>query len=421
VFRSSVRRLILLAVLPAVLLPAPAALAAPLDTTTARLARAMRDAGPSSGALVRDLDSGTTLLSVHADDTRAPASVEKLYTTSATLLRDGPAGTIPTVVRAAAAPVDGVVAGPLFLVGNGDPTLDDAGIAALAAAVHPAGVTRVLGGVRGDASAWDARVGGPDSGFGYDSDLGGLLSPLAVARGRDGVRLQRTPATSAAARFLRALRTAGVTVQGAVGQAPAPLDSVEITRRVSPPFGALIAATNVPSDNYLAEMLLKGLGARHGTAGTTAAGAAAARAALDDLGVHPRIVDGSGLSRSDRTTPRQVVRLLQGMARRSVGPAFTASLPVAGSTGTLADRMRGTVAAGRCRAKTGTLRYTTALAGYCTSGDGGTVAFAVLMNGVNVTTGRRIQDRIATAIAGWDGLGAGPAQTPPQGGVTPAT
>jgi len=129
--------------------------------------------------------------------------------------------------------------------------------------------------------------------------------------------------------------------------------------------------------------------------------------------VRPRIVDGSGLSRRDRTTPRQVVRLLQRVANMSFAEPFTASLPVAGVSGTLQRRMRGTAAAGRCRAKTGTLRYTSNLAGYCTSGDGGVVAFALLMNGVNVSTAHDVQDRIATALAGWDGTDAGPDVAPP--------
>ena len=160
---------------------------------------------------------------------------------------------------------------------------------------------------------------------------------------------------------------------------------------------------NGPSDNYLAEMLLKRLGAAHGAGGTTAAGAAAAAAALDDIGVRPRIVDGSGLSRSDRTTPRQVVRLLQRVANMEFAQPFTASLPVAGVSGTLQRRMRGTAAAGNCRAKTGTLRYTSNLAGYCTTGDGGVVAFALLMNGVNVGLRARHPgpDRDGAGGLGW--------------------
>jgi D-alanyl-D-alanine carboxypeptidase/D-alanyl-D-alanine-endopeptidase (penicillin-binding protein 4) len=117
------------------------------------------------------------------------------------------------------------------------------------------------------------------------------------------------------------------------------------------------------------------------------------------FGVAPRVVDGSGLSRSNRTTPRQVVRLLGRMATEAAGPAFEASLAVAGRNGTLVRRMRRTAARDRCRAKTGTLNYVSALAGYCQTTAGARVAFAFLMNGVNVYGAHVLQDRMATALA----------------------
>jgi D-alanyl-D-alanine carboxypeptidase/D-alanyl-D-alanine-endopeptidase (penicillin-binding protein 4) len=410
-----VRRLLILAAVASAtcLLPAGTAAADTLAAVQATLTREMRHAGPSAGAVVRDLDSGRTIFALRADNRRVPASVEKLYVSAAAFMRDGAGARIPTRAVAAAAAVNGVVAGPLYLVGGGDPTLTAAGIRSLAAEVKAAGVTQV-GGVRGDDSAFDHRVGSPDSDYRYDSELGGLLTGLAVNRGWDSKGLQDDPAASAARRFARELKHAGVRVGGDVGAGDAPATAdTEIARVESAPLSEIVAAMNGPSDNYLAEMLLKGLGATHGPGGTTAAGAGAARAALDDIGVRPRIVDGSGLSRRDRTTPRQVVRLLQRVANMTFGEPFTASLPIAGATGTLQRRMRGTAAAGACRAKTGTLRYTSNLAGYCTTGDGGVVAFALLMNGVNVGRAHDIQDRIAAAVARWDGLGAGPTVAPP--------
>jgi D-alanyl-D-alanine carboxypeptidase/D-alanyl-D-alanine-endopeptidase (penicillin-binding protein 4) len=147
-------------------------------------------------------------------------------------------------------------------------------------------------------------------------------------------------------------------------------------------------------------MLLKNLGARFGTGGTTPAGATVVRSQLAPLGVRPSVVDGSGLSRSNRTTPRQVVRLLTNLAGNE---DFFSSLATAGRNGTLAKRMRGTAARDRCRGKTGTLSNVSALAGYCRTRSGRTLAFAILMNGVNPAGARRLQDRMAAAMAGYRG------------------
>ena len=65
--------------------------------------------------------------------------------------------------------------------------------------------------------------------------------------------------------------------------------------------------------------------------------------------------------------------------------------------------MRRTAARDACRAKTGTLSNVSALAGYCDTRDGGRVAFAFLMNGVWPTGARALQDRMAAALARYDG------------------
>ena len=95
--------------------------------------------------------------------------------------------------------------------------------------------------------------------------------------------------------------------------------------------------------------------------------------------------------------------LLTAMDEGVLAQPFEASLPVAGRTGTLHDRMRGTSARDACRAKTGTLSNVSALAGYCRTRDGGRVAFAFLMNYVYPWTARRIQDRMTAALARYDG------------------
>jgi D-alanyl-D-alanine carboxypeptidase/D-alanyl-D-alanine-endopeptidase (penicillin-binding protein 4) len=160
---------------------------------------------------------------------------------------------------------------------------------------------------------------------------------------------------------------------------------------------------NIFSDNYYAETLIKGLGARFGTRGSTAAGTVVVRRFAKSKGISSSVADGSGLSRANAASPRAVGRLLVTVTKEPWFDAFYRSLPLAGINGTLRKRMRGTAAAGRCRAKTGTLIGVSGLAGYCRSASGGRIAFALLMNRVNVLAARRVQDRIAATLAAYRG------------------
>jgi D-alanyl-D-alanine carboxypeptidase/D-alanyl-D-alanine-endopeptidase (penicillin-binding protein 4) len=155
------------------------------------------------------------------------------------------------------------------------------------------------------------------------------------------------------------------------------------------------------SDNLTAELLLKQLGALYGRAGTTPSGAAVVRRLLAADGVPlggVRIVDGSGLSRLDRLTPRAVTYLLTAAwASPTLRKPLVASLPVAGRTGTLDHRLAGPRTRGRVVAKTGTTLVSSSLAGYV----GGRFAFAVFHNCSPVASwwARVAQDRFVTVLA----------------------
>jgi D-alanyl-D-alanine carboxypeptidase/D-alanyl-D-alanine-endopeptidase (penicillin-binding protein 4) len=397
-----VRALIVSLVAALAVLPAGAASAISTPTLQAKLTREMRHAGGFSGAFVRDLDSQRTLFAAKPDAPRAPASVEKLYTTASALMRFGPDATLPTAVagRGFLDP-DGVWRGDLYLRGGGDPTLARDDLQRLSRAVGEAGILRVDGSVLGDESRFDALRGSFDTGGAYDRDIGGVLSALALNRGfsKDG-----RPAAQAARQFAKALRADGIRVEGRSSAGAAPADARELASVASPPMRDLIRMTNVPSDNFLAEMLVKDLGAEFAGAGTTAAGVGVVRNQLDAFGLTPQVVDGSGLSRADRTTPRQVVHLLEAMHGQEFSGIFEGSLAVAGRTGTIRKRMRGTAAQDRCRAKTGTLIGVSALAGLCDSAGGHTIAFAMLMNRTNLSRAHGVQDRVAAAIARYDGV-----------------
>jgi len=155
------------------------------------------------------------------------------------------------------------------------------------------------------------------------------------------------------------------------------------------------------SDNFVAEMLVKELGAVQGTAGTTAAGLRVVTGLLAAAGVPldgVELADGSGLSLSDRLTPTALATLLSAMWNDfEVRLELLASLPLAGRTGTLHDRMRGGAATGVVRAKTGTTSNASALSGFV----GDHYVFSILQNGrpISWTWARIAQDRFATVLA----------------------
>jgi D-alanyl-D-alanine carboxypeptidase/D-alanyl-D-alanine-endopeptidase (penicillin-binding protein 4) len=392
------RRAVLLA-LVALGLTAPAASAAGLAATQRALTREMAKAGPAAGAYVIDLDTGAPLFEDDPDVQRIPASVNKLFTTATALQRFGPEHTFQTEVLAQTAPDEaGIVNGNLYLRGGGDPTFATRDARSLARGLATAGITGVTGRVIGDESHWDAVRGGPASNY-RTSMWVGPLSALTLDRGFTGRRFQTDPPRTAATVFDRALGRAGIAVARGPRAGVAPPEAAQLAVWPSPNVAELVARTNTPSDNFFAESLLKALGAEFGTSGSTGAGAAVVRATVAPLGAHPRLVDGSGLSRRDRTTPRDVVDLVAAMDRSDVAELFEASLPVAGRTGTLSKRMRRTAARDRCHAKTGTLSYVSALAGYCETRAGRRVAFAFLMNSVNVNWAHTRQDRMTAALA----------------------
>jgi D-alanyl-D-alanine carboxypeptidase/D-alanyl-D-alanine-endopeptidase (penicillin-binding protein 4) len=117
-------------------------------------------------------------------------------------------------------------------------------------------------------------------------------------------------------------------------------------------------------------------------------------------GVHA--VDGSGLTRSNRASPAEVVGLLRSVRDTFAGEELIQDMALAGHEGTVADRMHGTAAYGRCRTKTGTLTGVSNLSGYCFDRSGRLTIFSILMSGVrDLSLAHYEQDRIAGAIAGY--------------------
>lgn len=387
------------------------------------LKRDMGRIGGRSGALVVDLDTGQTLYANAATVARLPASVQKLYTTTTVLKRFGPNARLSTTVwgQGNLGP-SGVWHGTIYLRGGGDPTFGSASFdraaygssgttvqRLVANLLSATGIAGIDGSILGDASYFDSLRSTAESNYRPDIYMEGELNGLVFDRGFanfSGTQYQQRPTLVAAQQFAAALKQGGVRLGRhlRIGTAGRTLAGAKLLARVkSARMARLTQLTNTPSDNFLAEMLLKGLGARFGSGGTTAAGVSVVQAELAQaFNLHPRFNDGSGLSYADATSPRQVVTLLADMAGDQ---AFRRSLAVGGQTGTLQDEMQGTPAAGRCQGKTGSLEHVANLSGYCQARDGHTLAFAFLANGVaNPDQVHAIEgDDMAPVLARYDG------------------
>jgi len=252
--------------------------------------------------------------------------------------------------------------------------------------------------VIGDASLFDAARGGLLSDLAVDiPDFGGQLSALTYDHGATAGAL--SPGAFAARQLTRTLRAARVAARAAPATALTPRHAHRLAVVDSPRLSALLALMNVPSDDLFAELLTKQLGVRFGGNGTIGAGAQVISRAIADYGLHPRILDGSGLSREDRSSPAEVLVLLRSVWRTPVGHVLSESLPVVGVNGTVRNIGVHTAAQGHCIAKTGTLNNVTNLAGYCRTGHGHMIAFAFLLDGPSNERGLVLLSRMTAAIA----------------------
>ena len=379
--------------------------------------RLVHGGGGSSGLLVIDGETGKVVCARAPGRQRPLASNMKLFTTSTALARLGAESRITTLLKTdGGIDRNGVLHGSLYLVGAGDPALGTpsfyrrflgglgTNIFQLKREVREAGISSVTGRLYADDSVFDRLRGVADSGYATSPEIG-PLSGLSFNSGYStpsATGFASDPALTAAATLDASLREAGVSLSPTVALATSPPFGTELARVESPPLSSIVNTTDVYSDNFFAEMLMKLIGARFGGAGTTAAGAGVVEAFARGHGSGVHAVDGSGLTRSNRASPAQVVGLLKAMRGTNVGDEFIQDLALAGHEGTVAERMHGTAAYGRCRTKTGTISAVSNLSGYCFNRDGRVMIFSILMGSVrDLSLAHAEQDLIAGEVASY--------------------
>jgi D-alanyl-D-alanine carboxypeptidase/D-alanyl-D-alanine-endopeptidase (penicillin-binding protein 4) len=340
-----------------------------------------------------------------------------------------------------------VIAGDVFLQGSGDPSLTPAGLAELARDLAASGVRRIEGDVVLDgqfrdlqalqqsaaaasygagaiilnrnayavrieassvgqaANVWvDPRssffvvhnlvrtVRGKKSRITVDQALQGERLAVTV-RGRIGAQRSRVSVrqhisfanTWAAAILGQALADSGITVRGTVRVGPPPKGPLRVlaTHR-SDPLSDICRVVNKDSNNYVADIIWKTLGAeRFGLPGTLEKGAQAVGEWLEPFGLSPtrvHLVNGSGLTYENRVRPEDLGQLLYRLYHSlDLGPVFMQTLAVGGIDGTIHYRFRGPLS-GLVRGKTGTLNGVSVLSGYV-GAQPGVLIFTIFVEG----------------------------------------
>jgi serine-type D-Ala-D-Ala carboxypeptidase/endopeptidase (penicillin-binding protein 4) len=378
----------------------PGAAATPsMDGALGRALRAQGIAPARTAAIVVDARTGATLFTHNSTASLLPASVEKLAVSYTALRVLGPGFRFRTELVGVGSRSGRVWHGNLVLVGYGDPTLTRTDLSRLARRFADTGIERVQGRVFGDDTYFDRRR----DALGWKSSYVGIesrpLSALSVA-GMPVASMDGSAAAAARA-LADALRERGIAVSGPAGKGRAPADALPIAFDLSQRLSNVVPRMNADSDNFVAEMVLKGLGATIAHPGSTVAGAKLVRSTLRSAGVRlagVRIADGSGLSRFDRVTADALADILRaGASDRRTGELFVSSLAVAGVSGTLKARLATRPTRGRIHAKTGTTNRASALAGFV----GRRYVFAIVQNGhpVPYWAARAAQDRFVSVLA----------------------
>ena len=408
--------------------PAPLAEAAAVaerDAELAALAQQLTEQLGPGACLHMVADDGTTIAELAATTAVIPASTHKAVIAAVALDVLGPDFRFRTELFTDTAPVDGVIAGNVYLVGGGDPLLSTTAIPD--ARTYPAfnttsvdllgdalvglGVHTIQGALVGDGSryddedgrfrtpSWSDALGPPDA---ERADALLLADGRIDAAGNYGL----VPARSAAAVFVNpVLHSRGITVVGGADDFGRPPEAtISLGYVESAPLTDVLVELLHTSDNTTAEMLLKEIGWATSGQGTRDAGVDAVWSTLAEWGVPTdgmNVADGSGLSRDTRLACAMLTGLL---ADAPVADTLVGLLPVAGRDGTLANEFLGSPAEGALRAKTGKLTGVRALAGVMPDGVGDDVVFAIILNGDGVqdpVVYQPLWDRLVATIGGF--------------------
>lgn len=372
-----------------------------------------------SGIIVYNPLTQDTIFSVNEKRQMTPASLTKLFTTAVALNIMGEEHQLSTKLFTDDINLsDKVVNGNLYIKGYGNPTFSDFDLQGMINELISKGIEKITGNIIGDDTYLDNIYTREDWIEGEGSNIKlPPISALVLDRNKTVTRkkmrkrfryvteMAKDPAIFAANRLFTKLKENNIEVGGNSQKGKTPDKSILISQK-SIFLNELIALINKHSDNFLAECLFKTLGAEAtGEQGNSFYSQQAIQKFVKDNNIYfygTEIVDGSGISRSDKVTPLSINGVLEKMYfDLNHFDAFYNSLSIAGVDGTLRGRMSGTFAENNFRGKTGTLNGVSGLAGYFTTPDGEDYIVTIMFEFTKGGWGyyRDIQDQIVEVLS----------------------
>ena len=381
----------------------PSTFANPLEKLQADIDAILQDVLFTTASIsikVVAVETGEVIYAKNAHKLHHPASTTKLFTAATALAKLGSNYQFQTTLYTDESTETQAI-GNIYFKGSADPVLQSNDIVKLCDTLVQTGIKSIHGDIVVDETYFDTVREGP--GWMWD-DKPLRISALSIRSVEpDAKTCSRAIACGHLLKTI--LMQKGINIGGQVTTGKVPSDARSIVKHLSPPLADIIKLMNKPSDNWIAEMLFKAIGAEvKGEPGTWKKGRETVDEFLGEimkeLPAH-RFVDGSGLSRYNLLNAELLTKLLIYMYHNfELMPEYMASLPIAGVDGTLKNRMQGMYAEKVLRAKTGTLSGVSALSGYTKTADGEVFAFGILISHYvgSATTARGIQDKIGDFI-----------------------
>ena len=348
----------------------------------------------NTAVLVQDLRTGEILASHNASTPLLPASIMKTVTIAGLLREKGHEERFHTMVFADGPVEGGSIEGDLVVAGGGDPTLgancapESADIAEeIIAALRHKGITSIKGDIRIDTSLYDGPACPPSWAAGDLNEAYGTGShALNFRRNASGSRAVKDPESVFLSHLAGRLRAAGISIGGGLKagkQSISDPDATLLVDHVSDTYAEVMRSCMMRSDNLFAETLLRAFGLARGREGSTSASASEMLAYWKEAGIPTEgvtLVDGSGLSRSNRVTASFISAILRAMGDNEEYASF---MPLAGQEGTLSSFLKDTPLDAYVAMKTGSMKGIQCYAGYKVDEEfAPTHSIVIIMNGI---------------------------------------